>query len=149
MNTITITKNQFTLSTDTKKIDKKAVHHFLSTQAYWCLNIPFETVEKAIENSLCFGIYIDKEQIGFARVITDYATIAYLGDVYILDTYRGNGLSKWLMETIMNTTELQHLRRWILLTRDAHELYRKYGWTNLEDDSKWMELHTKNVYSDK
>lgn len=149
MNTITITKNQFTLSTDTKKIDKKAVHHFLSTQAYWSLNIPFETVEKAIENSLCFGIYIDKEQIGFARVITDYATIAYLGDVYILDTYRGNGLSKWLMETIMNTTELQHLRRWILLTRDAHELYRKYGWTNLEDDSKWMELHTKNVYSDK
>lgn len=92
-------------------------------------------------------LYENNKQIGFARIITDYSTIAYLGDVYILEEYRGKGLSKWLMETIMNFPELQGLRRWILLTRDAHELYRKYGWTDLTDSGTWMELHNKNMYS--
>ncbi len=146
MNEITFHKDQFSISTDKSKLDINSIHDFLSTKAYWCLNIPKEKVQIAIENSLCFGIYEAEKQIGFARVITDFSTIAYLGDVYILEEYRGKGLSKWLMETIMNYENLQGLRRWILLTGDAHELYRQYGWTNIADPTKWMELHDKNVY---
>ncbi|MGB5663864.1 GNAT family N-acetyltransferase [Eudoraea sp.] len=147
MKKLSLQKNEFYISTDKSKLDVDAIHHFLSTKAYWCLNIPKEKIEISIENSLCFGLYEKFKQIGFARIITDYSTIAYLGDVYILEEYRGKGLSKWLMETIMNFPELQGLRRWILLTGDAHELYRKYGWTDLADSSKWMEFHNKNVYS--
>ena len=147
MKKLSLQKNEFYISTDRSKLDIDAIHNFLSTKAYWCLNIPKEKVEISIENSFCFGLYENNKQIGFARIITDYSTIAYLGDVYILEEYRGRGLSKWLMETIMNFPELQGLRRWILLTGDAHELYQKYGWTELADSSKWMELHNKNVYS--
>lgn len=147
MKELTTYKDQFSISTDKSKLDVDSVHEFLSTKAYWCLNIPKEKVRTAIENSLCFGVYEAEKQIGFARVITDFSTIAYLGDVYILEEYRGKGLSKWLMEIIMNHEDLQGLRRWILLTGDAHELYRQYGWTNIADPTKWMELHDKNVYS--
>lgn len=147
MKDITIYKDQFSISTDKSKLDVDSVHDFLSTKAYWCLNIPKEKVQVAIENSLCFGVYEEEKQVGFARIITDFSTIAYLGDVYVLEEYRGKGLSKWLMETIMNHEDLQGLRRWILLTGDAHELYRQYGWTNIADPTKWMELHDKNVYS--
>ena len=147
MKDITIYKDQFSISTDKSRLDIDSIHEFLSTKAYWCLNIPKEKVQTAIENSLCFGVYEAGKQVGFARVITDFSTIAYLGDVYILEEYRGKGLSKWLMETIMNHEDLQGLRRWILLTGDAHELYRQYGWTNIADSTKWMELHDKNVYS--
>lgn len=147
MKELTTYKDQFSISTDRAKLDIDSIHEFLSTKAYWCLNIPKEKVHIAIENSLCFGVYETEKQIGFARVITDFSTIAYLGDVYILEEYRGKGLSKWLMETIMNHEDLQGLRRWILLTGDAHELYRQYRWTNIADPTKWMELHDKNVYS--
>lgn len=147
MKELTAYKDQFSISTDKSKLDIDSIHDFLSTKAYWCLNIPKEKVQTAIENSLCFGIYEAEKQVGFARIITDFSTIAYLGDVYILEEYRGKGLSKWLMETIMNYEDLQGLRRWILLTGDAHELYRQYGWTNIADPTKWMELHDKNVYS--
>lgn len=147
MNELTTYKDQFSISTDKSKLDIDSIHEFLSTKAYWCLNIPKQKVQTAIENSLCFGVYEADKQVGFARVITDFSTIAYLGDVYILEEYRGKGLSKWLMETIMNHEDLQGLRRWILLTGDAHELYRQYGWTNIADPTKWMELHDKNVYS--
>ena len=147
MKKLSLQKNEYYISTDKSKLDIDAIHDFLSTKAYWCLNIPKEKVGISIENSFCFGLYENKNQIGFARIITDFSTIAYLGDVYILEEYRGKGLSQWLMETIMNFPELQGLRRWILLTGDAHELYRKYGWTDLADSSKWMELHNKNVYS--
>lgn len=147
MNKLSLQKNEFYISTDKSKLDIDAIHDFLSTKAYWCLNIPKDKVRISIENSLCFGLYETGSQIGFARVITDFSTIAYLGDVYILEEYRGKGLSKWLMETILSFPELQGLRRWILLTGDAHELYRKYGWTDLVDSSKWMELHNKNVYA--
>lgn len=147
MKKISIRKNGFLISTDKSKLDIDAIHDFLSTKAYWCLNIPKEKVEMSIENSFCFGLYECNKQIGLARIITDFSTIAYLGDVYILEEYRGKGLSKWLMETIMDFPELQGLRRWILLTGDAHELYRKYGWTDLADSRKWMELHNKKVYS--
>ncbi|WP_271785438.1 GNAT family N-acetyltransferase [Aquimarina algiphila] len=147
MKKLLLQKNEFCISTDKSKLDINAIHDFLSTKAYWCLNIPKEKVEISIKNSICFGLYKKNKQIGFARVITDFSTIAYLGDVYILEEYRGKGLSKWLIKTIMDFPKLEGLRRWILLTGDAHELYRKYGWTDLADSSKWMELHNKNVYS--
>ena len=146
MTNLELHKNDFSISTDPSKLDVDAIHRFLSTEAYWCLNIPKEKVQLSIEHSLCFGVYHQGKQIGFARVISDYTTIAYLGDVYVLDDYRGRGISKWLMETIMSHPNLQGLRRWILLTGDAHGLYRQFGWTELADPSKWMELHNPNVY---
>ncbi|HEY8732971.1 MAG TPA: GNAT family N-acetyltransferase [Puia sp.] len=146
MTDLTIYKNDYCISTDKTKLDLKAIHAFLSTKAYWCLNISYETVKKAAENSLNFGIYNNNKQIGYARIISDFSTIAYLGDLYIIDEFRGIGLSKWLMETIMSHSELQGLRRWILLTGDAHGLYRQFGWTDIADPAKWMELHNKNVY---
>lgn len=146
MTDITLYKEQFCISTDKAKLDINAIHEFLSAKAYWCLNIPKATLEIAIDNSLCFGVYENDQQVGFARVITDFATIAYLGDVYILEEQRGKGLSKWLMETIMNHPNLQGLRRWILLTGDAHGLYRQFGWKDIADPTRWMELHNKKVY---
>lgn len=144
---MTIYKDDFCISTDKQKLDINAIHHFLSTQAYWSLNIPKSTVERSIQNSLCFGLYLNDKQIGFARVISDCATIAYLGDVYVLEEFRGKGLSKWLMETVTAHPDLQGLRRWILLTGDAHGLYRQFGWKDIADPSRWMERHNKNVYS--
>lgn len=146
MNEITVTRNEFSISTDKTRLDIDLIHNFLSTKAYWCLNIPKETVRKAIQNSLCFGVFQNGSQIGFARIISDFSTIAYLGDVFILEEYRGNGLSKWLMEVIMGHPDLRGLRRWILLTRDAHELYRRFGWTDISDPNVWMEVRNKNVY---
>jgi GNAT superfamily N-acetyltransferase len=146
MSNITIYKEAFCISTDKAKLDLKAVHHFLATQSYWCLNIPFEKVEKAAANSLCFGLYNNAEQVGYARVITDYSTVAYLGDVYVLSAYRGRGLSKWLLQTIMAHPELQGLRRWILATKDAHGLYKQYGWQPVANPEKWMEVHNKDAY---
>jgi GNAT superfamily N-acetyltransferase len=147
MELLTMYRSDYTISTDKSKLDIDAVHSFLSSKAYWCLNIPKNTLQTAIKNSLCFGVYHHEKQVGFARIISDFSTIAYLGDVYILEEHRGKGLSKWLMETIMGHPKLQGLRRWILLTGDAHELYRQYGWTEIADPGKWMELHNKNVYS--
>jgi len=147
MTEINIYKDEFCISTDKAKLDLDAIHEFLSTQAYWCINIPKEKVQTAIDNSLCFGVYQEKKQIGFARIISDFSTIAYLGDVYVLKEYRGKGLSKWLMETVMAYSHLQGLRRWILLTADAHSLYRQFGWTDIADPTKWMEICDKKVYS--
>lgn len=140
-------QDKLCISTDKSKLDVDAIHEFLSTRAYWSRNIPKEKVVTSIENSLCFGVYEDQKQIGFARVITDYSTIAYLGDVYIAEAYRGRALSKWLMQTVMEYPELQGLRRWILLTGDAHGLYRQFGWTDIADPGKWMERHDPQVYS--
>ena len=100
----------------------------------------------SVENSLNFGVYHRGEQIGFARIVSDFSTMAYLGDVFIIASFRGQGLSKWLMKTITEHPNLQGLRRWILLTADAHELYKKYGWTNLASPTRWMERHNPNVY---
>jgi len=141
--------NTYIVSTDKQLLDIDLIHAFLSKEAYWSRGIPKATLFKSIENSLCFGVYSDTDQVGFARVITDYATIAYLGDLFILESHRGKGLSKQLINAIMSHDELQGLRRWILLTGDAHELYRKYGWTNLADPSVWKELHNKSVYRSK
>lgn len=146
MTDIDIYKDAFCISTRRSKLDLIAIHRFLSEEAYWCKSIPFETVKKAADHSLNFGLFHDDRQIGYARIISDYATIAYLGDVYVLPAYRKQGLSKWLMQTIMNHPELEGLRRWILLTGDAHELYRQFGWKEIASPEKWMELHNKDVY---
>jgi len=139
-------KDGFCISTEKARLDIKAIHHFLSTQAYWCLNIPFCRVEEAIEHSLNFGLYIMDRQIGFARVISDFSCIAYVGDVYVLPEFRGKGLSKWLMQIIMAYPELQGLRRWILSTADAHGLYKQFGWEPVSCPERWMEVHNREVY---
>ena len=146
MQNITIYKDGFCISTNKSRLDIPAIHHFLSTEAYWSLGIPFETVKKSIDHSLNFGLYHIEQQIGFARIISDFSTIAYLGDVYVLPEFRGRGLSKWLMETITSFPELQGLRRWILLTGDAHGLYKQFGWKDISNPERWMELHNKDVY---
>ena len=149
MHNFTIYKDGFCISTNKFKLDITAIHHFLSTEAYWSLDIPLEMVKKSIEHSLNFGLYYNEQQIGFARIISDFSTIAYLGDVYVLSEFRGRGLSKWLMETITSYPELQGLRRWILLTRDAHGLYKQFGWKEIANPERWMELHNKDVYKSK
>ncbi len=139
-------EDKYRISTEPQLLDIAMIHDFLSTKAYWSLKIPKETVIRSIEHSLCFGVYKNSEQVGFARVVSDYSTIAYLGDVFILEAHRGKGLSKILMKAIMNHVSLQGLRRWILLTGDAHGLYKKFGWKELADSSIWLELHDSNVY---
>ena len=140
-------KDGFCISTEKARLDLKAIHHFLSTQAYWSLNIPFCRVEEAVEHSLNFGLYFKEQQIGFARVISDFSCIAYVGDVYVLPEFRGKGLSKWLMQTIMAYPELQGLRRWILSTADAHGLYKQFGWEPVAYPERWMEVHNRDVYA--
>ncbi|MGC4099942.1 GNAT family N-acetyltransferase [Ferruginibacter sp.] len=147
MDSITVQRGDFWLTTDKTKMDLQAIHQFLSKEAYWSKNIPFETVKNAAENSLNFGVFYKEQQVGYARIISDYATIAYLGDVYVLPAFRGNGLSKWLMEEVMQHPSLQGLRRWILLTGDAHGLYRQFGWKDIAAPDRWMEFHNKNVYT--
>jgi GNAT superfamily N-acetyltransferase len=129
----------FLISTDQNKLDIPMIYSFL-TSSYWAKNIPLDIVEKSVRNALCFGIYDGSLQVGFARVISDYATYAYICDVFILDDYRGKGLSKWLMQCIMQHSELQGLRRWSLVTRDAHELYRKFGFAQLQKPERYMEI---------
>jgi N-acetylglutamate synthase-like GNAT family acetyltransferase len=136
----------FFISTDKHKLDVVAVHSFLSKHSGWSDDIPFEKVKTSIENSLNFGLFHKDEQVGFARVISDYSTIAYLGDIYILDNYRGRGLSKKLMEAVMGHPCLQGLRRWILLTSTADWLYEKYGFVKLPNPELYMELFDPNVY---
>ena len=138
-------KGAFTVSTDRERIDLDVVHGFL-TECYWSKGIPREVVARSIENSLCFGVYEEGKQIGFARVISDYATYAYIGDVFVLESFRGRGLGKWLMECIMRHPRLQGLRRWSLVTRDAHGLYAQFGFGPLKKPQNYMELHRPNVY---
>jgi GNAT superfamily N-acetyltransferase len=141
-------RGEFVISTDRARLDLDVIHGFL-TNCYWAKGIPRELVQRSIEHSLCFGIYEDSPrhaQVGFARVLSDFATVAYLGDVFVLESHRGRGLSKWLMECIVQHPALQNLRRWILLTRDAHRLYSKYGFTPLKAPERYMELHRPNVY---
>jgi GNAT superfamily N-acetyltransferase len=135
----------FTVTCDPAKMDLAVIAEFLAS-SYWAKGIPRATVEKSLAHSLCFALLDGSRQIGFARVISDYATIAYLGDVFVLPEYRGRGLSKWLMECITSHPELQGLRRWILATRDAHSLYEKFGFTALKKPEVFMERHDPNVY---
>lgn len=136
----------YTITTDKNKMDIVAIHDFLSNHSGWSNNIPIEKVQTSIDNSLNFGLFHQGNQIGFARVISDYATIAYLGDIYVLDNYRGQGLSKKLMDAVMSHPNLQGLRRWILLTSTADWLYEKYGFTKLPKPEIYMELFNPDVY---
>ncbi len=138
-------RGEYFISTDKSRLDLTVIHDFL-TKSYWAAGIPIETVKKSIEHSLAFGVYKDGKQVGFARVITDFATFAYIGDVFILEDYRGQGLSKWLMEVIADYPELQGLRRWVLLTRDAHGLYRKTGFTEPQNPERYMEKGFADIY---
>lgn len=131
-------RGEYIISTDKGRLDLSVVHGFL-TSSYWAAGIPIEIVKKSIEHSLSFGVYKGDKQVGFARVITDYATFAYIGDVFILEDYRGQGLSKWLMQVIADHPELQGLRRWLLLTRDAHGLYKKTGFVETKTPERYME----------
>jgi len=139
-------RDEFTISCDPNRVDLDSVSSFLA-DSYWSKNIPVETVAKSNDGSLCFSLLRGDTQIGFARVITDYATIAFLGDVFVLPKYRGRGLGKWLTECVVSHPELQGLRRWILATRDAHGLYEQYGFRRLRAPEVFMELHDPDVYS--
>jgi N-acetylglutamate synthase-like GNAT family acetyltransferase len=139
-------RGEFLISTSSERLDLDVIHGFL-TNCYWAKGISRETVERSIEHSLCFGIYESSgTQVGFARVVSDFATVAYLGDVFVLESHRGRGLSKWLMECVVQHPALQNLRRWILLTRDAHGLYSRFGFTPVKAPERYMELHRPNVY---
>lgn len=138
-------KGEFTITTDQSKLDITVIHHFLSG-SYWGKDRPLEVVRKSIAGSMCFGVFHGDRQIGFARVITDRATFGYLADVFIIDEYRGRGLSKWLMEIIMAHPELQGFRRFMLATRDAHGLYRQFGFTELDEPENWMNIYNPDVY---
>lgn len=137
---------EFCTTTDKDRLDIEMVHDFLARQSYWAKGIPRLTVEESIRNSLCFGLFDAREQIGFARVISDFATVAYLGDVFILPGFRGRGLSKWLMECVCSHPSLQNLRRWMLVTGDAHGLYEGFGFTELAHPESFMERHNPRCY---
>ena len=136
---IEVHKDNFTISTDPSRLDRDSIVDFL-TRAYWASGRPRERTERALDNSLVFGLYDGDRQIGLARVVSDYAIFAYLCDVFIHEDYRAQGLGKWLIETVMSHPDLQGLRRWTLATRDAHGLYRQFGWHDLQSPEKWMEL---------
>lgn len=141
-----VVKDDLLISTDKTKLDVALIHHYLCMESYWAKNIPIALVEKSIAGSFCFGIYHQEAQVGFARVITDHATFAYLADVFVLESYRGKGLSKWLMETIIGHPDLQGLRRWLLATRDAHGLYAQYGFVPLDKPERIMGMKPFEEY---
>ena len=139
------TKDGFTITTEREKMDIELIHSFLN-RTYWAEGISKETIRRSIEGSLCFGVFENDKQVGFARMITDRATFAYLADVFIIEEYRGRGLSKWLMEVIMSHPDLQGLRRMILATKDAHGLYKQFGFTPLINVDRWMNILDPDVY---
>lgn len=146
MDIITITKGDFIITTDQAKFDFDVIHDFIAHQSYWAECIPYTVLKKSIANSFAFGLFHFNKQIGFARVITDFATFGYLADVFVLPAYRGQGLSKWMMEVIMAHPELQGFRRWGLATRDAHDLYKKFGFTALSKPERMMEKVNPDIY---
>jgi len=139
------TRGEFVISTDRRRLDIDVVHDYLAS-SYWAAGMPRAVLERGIENSLTFGIYHRDRQVGFARVITDLATYAYLSDVFVIEDYRGHGLSKWLMECILAHPDLQGLRRFALFTRDAQSLYERYGFVPARSPSIYLERWTPNVY---
>jgi GNAT superfamily N-acetyltransferase len=159
-------RGDFVVSTDPARLDLDVIHRFL-TNSYWAEGIPRDLVARSMQHSLCFGVYDEgglgshvsqqqrdmghptmcrAPQVGFARVVSDFATVAYLGDVFVLESHRGRGLGKWMMECIMLHPALQGLRRWILLTRDAHGLYAQFEFTPVKSPERYMELHRPEVY---
>jgi len=142
---IEVTRGEYTISTNRARIDISAVHGYL-THSYWSPGVPEDVVRRGIAGAICFGIYHGREQVGFCRVITDQATYAYLSDVFVLETHRGRGLSKWMMEVVMAHPSLQGLRRFALSTRDAHSLYARYGFTPVATPERQMEILRRDIY---
>lgn len=141
-------KDEYLISTDKSKLQFDVIHGFLS-MSYWSPNVPMEIIKRAAEHSLTFGIYKNEIQVGYARIISDFATFAYLADVFVLESERGKGISKWLMECITQLPDLQELRRWMLATRDAHGLYAQFGFTPLDKPEIMMQIARPNIYNEK
>ena len=137
---------EYEISTDPDRLNTDVIHNFLATESYWSPGIPRPIMDRAIQNSLCFGVYHRDAQVGFARVVTDQATFALLADLFILEPYRGKGLAKWLMRCIIAHQDLQGLRRLLLLTSDAHSLYRGFGFKELGNPSRFMEILRQDIY---
>ena len=133
-------REDYVISTDPSRLDLNWIHYYLTNDAYWARGIPYQTFKKSTENALCFGVYHQERQIGFARVISDFATFAYVGDLFIAQNYRRQGLGKWLLKIILNFPELQDLRRWMLVTADAHGLYEPQGFVPLRHPENVMEI---------
>lgn len=143
-------RDDYLISTDRAHLNIALVHDYLSNQTYWATGRKLEVVRRSLENSLCFGLYQtsageEATQVGFARVVTDYATFAWLADVFVLEEHRGRGLGKWLMDVIMAHPDLQGFRRWVLATKDAHELYQRVGFRELHRPERWMERPDPNM----
>jgi GNAT superfamily N-acetyltransferase len=132
-------RGEYSISTDKSRLDLNVIHDFLANSSYWAVGRKLETVKRSIEHSLAFGLYKDDGLVGFARVVTDYATFAWVADVFILEEARGQGLGTWLVEVILAHPELQGFRRWALATKDAHEIYRRFGFSELKRPERWME----------
>ncbi len=141
-----ITRDSFEIDTDKARLQFDVIQRFLVEDSYWAKKRTPAQTRTAIEHSICFGVYDGERQIGFARVVSDCSTFAYIGDVFVIDEYRGLGLSKWLMEAIVAYPDLQGLRRWVLATRDAHGLYRQYGFDRLRYPERWMERPAPDAY---
>jgi len=132
-------RGEYLITTDPSRLDVVLIHNFLSNESYWAVGRSVEVVKRSLDNSLCFGIYRKTEQVGFARVVTDFATFAWLADVFVVSEHRGRGLAKWLVEVILTHPDLQGFRRWVLATKDAHSLYAQFGFIPLHRPERWME----------
>lgn len=142
----TLRRGAYEISSERDRLDLEVVHRYLEESSYWAAGIPLPTVRRAVQNSLPFGVYHEGALVGFARVITDYATFAYVGDVFVLEEHRGKGLSKWLMQVIVDDPRLEGFRRWMLATRDAHGLYAQSGFVPLSQATRWMERRPLHGY---
>jgi len=138
-------RGDYTISTDDARLDIQTIHDFIANHSYWGQGRAVEVVQRALDHSLNFGVYLGKHQVGFARVVTDYATFAWVADVFVLTEHRGQGLSKWLMEIILAHPQLQGFRRWVLATKDAHSLYERFGFIPLHRPERWMERPDPNM----
>jgi len=141
-----IQAGDYTISTDRTKLDREYIHHCISTKTYWAQGVPRNVIDASIDNALCLGIYQNNKQVGFARLITDYATFGYLADVFVDEAHRGRGLSKQMLEFLFTLPELSILRRVMLGTRDAHSLYNRYGFRPLAMPNNFMEIHRPDIY---
>jgi GNAT superfamily N-acetyltransferase len=137
---------EYLISTDKAKLDIPLIHDFLANRSYWAMGIPLETVQQSIQHCLSVGVYHTTGQVGFARVITDYTTFAYLADVFIIETHRRKGLSKQLMQFILDQEFVTQIRRFVLATRDAHSLYASFGFKPLDHPELFMQIHYLNKY---
>jgi GNAT superfamily N-acetyltransferase len=138
-------RGDYLISTDRSRLDVELIHDFISNTSYWGQGRTLDVVERSLDNSLNFGLYNNNEQVGFARVVTDFATFAWIADVFVLPEHRGRGLSKWLMEVMLSHERLQGFRRWVLATKDAHSLYERFGFIALHRPERWMERPDPNM----